>query len=365
MDYEIEFLPVGESSKSGDAILIRFGKLNVPSEQRVILIDGGTRDTGEKIVEKIRNNYSTNSIDLIISTHPDADHSFGLSYVLDNINVYKLCVHKPWERSNIIQTLFSNGKITNIALSKYIRDSLENVYDLVNVAKSKGVKVEEPFSDQTSIFEGCIDVVGPSSYYYRSLLPGFRSTPGDSPVPVPFKPRTLLEIGFEWLGKSFETDKFTEPEIDATSPENNSSVISLVKFDEDLFLFTADAGVPALTQAIDVIETKGYDLSKLKLLQIPHHGSKRNVGPKILNRILTPSRKVNEESKTWAFISAAREGAPKHPSKHVTNFLIKKGYKVHVTKGTGISYKNKSRIPMRENGERSIPLNFYNSIEDE
>lgn len=70
-----------------------------------------------------------------------------------------------------------------------------------------------------------------------------------------------------------------------TSAENNSSAILFVWTDGQALLFTGDAGIPALTRAADYAALMGIDMGALRFLQVPHHGSRRNVGPTILNRI--------------------------------------------------------------------------------
>jgi hypothetical protein len=44
MDFEIEFLPVGDASKAGDAIVVRYGSNGL---YQVIVVDGGTDDAGD------------------------------------------------------------------------------------------------------------------------------------------------------------------------------------------------------------------------------------------------------------------------------------------------------------------------------
>ena len=56
MAYEVDILAVGNESKSGDAIALRFGDfVNNPSDQTIVVIDGGFRDSGKKLVERIKN----------------------------------------------------------------------------------------------------------------------------------------------------------------------------------------------------------------------------------------------------------------------------------------------------------------------
>ena len=98
MGYEIDFLPVGNGEKSGDAIAFRLGNLyGERSEQMVVVIDGGFRETGETLVEHIKKYYDTTHVDLVISTHPDADHTAGLKVVLEQMTVSELWMTSTME----------------------------------------------------------------------------------------------------------------------------------------------------------------------------------------------------------------------------------------------------------------------------
>ena len=86
MGFEIDFLPVGDESQSGDAILLRYGDLSGARErQTVVLVDGGFRETADAVIEHLAQYYQTNVIDLVVSTHPDADHISGLREILDRV----------------------------------------------------------------------------------------------------------------------------------------------------------------------------------------------------------------------------------------------------------------------------------------
>src|SRR5207245_9331952 len=138
-----------------------------------------------------------------------------------------------------------------------------------------------------------------------------------------------------------------EPDEDATSSENNSSVILLFRDGKEGFLFTSDAGVPALTNAADFAQGLGVDLKTVTRLQAPHHGSKRNLGPKILDRIVGPKLQDQAQMTKIAIVSAAPDGAPKHPSKRVVNALIRRGAKVVATQGKGICIHSDD-VPKRD-----------------
>ena len=130
----------------------------------------------------------------------------------------------------------------------------------------------------------------------------------------------------------------------------------------DCMLFTADAGVPALEQAIWQLEAIGFDFNRLRIVQIPHHGSKRNVGPKILDRILGPKR-TDDAILRRAVVSASPDGEPKHPSKRVLNAFRRRGARVQGTMNGGILMFNKDAP---RPGWTSTPdMPFYPEVEED
>jgi hypothetical protein len=48
MAYQIDFFPVGEGSRSGDAIAMRFGDFSDHMKTQVVVIDGGSRVRGKR-----------------------------------------------------------------------------------------------------------------------------------------------------------------------------------------------------------------------------------------------------------------------------------------------------------------------------
>src|SRR5207245_1804863 len=124
--------------------------------------------------------------------------------------------------------------------------------------------------------------------------------------------------------------------------------------------FTADAGIPALTQAAQYMDGNGVNRGAIEFIQVPHHGSRRNVGPTILNRLLGPIQAVEKRTRT-AFVSVAKEAGPKHPSKRVTNAFRRRGAPVHATQGQGKYHYHDS--PDR-GWVSSEPLPLYTNFEE-
>jgi competence protein ComEC len=77
-EVSVHFIDVGQ----GDSMLVTAG-------DRYMLVDGGRRDAGPKLVEYLKSQGVT-SIDVIVSTHPHADHIGGLPDVLKSFSVKRV-----------------------------------------------------------------------------------------------------------------------------------------------------------------------------------------------------------------------------------------------------------------------------------
>lgn len=327
MGFEVDFIPVGAGERSGDAIVVRYGELITESrdQQTIVVIDGGTLESGQKIVDHINKQYQTNKVDYIISTHPDSDHSSGLRIVLEKMEVSYLFMHLPWEHESQIEEFFKNDQ----NISERIQKSMEGIRDLEEIAFEKNIPIYEPFQGlQTK--DGSLHIFSPTKDYYESLLPQFRDTPEAKTNTLPTMLYEILKSAEDtlegWIEDKFDIDLLGDD--GKTSAENNSSVITLITAGEHKLLFTGDAGLEALNIASTYAESLNIDLNSLNLFHVPHHGSKHNIGSTILTKI----------KGEYSIISASGKNE-KHPSKRVTNHLIKKGSKVFINKSAHLVHK--------------------------
>jgi beta-lactamase superfamily II metal-dependent hydrolase len=307
---EIDFLPVeatdGPGSKSGDAIAVRYSS-DTQRTPFVAIIDGGYSSVGEQLVSHIRKHYATNHVDLVISTHPDADHINGLLRVLENMDVDELMLHLPWAHHDDVSE-FSN---------------VEKVRELYSLAVKRNVVITEPFSDGGIVrANGALSILGPSRAYYEELL---TEDLGEAVVKASAFSTQLSELVEARLEKSHEPLSDT----DTTSARNNSSVIVMLDSSDELHLFTGDAGITALGHAADFFEALGGDFArrKVEFFQVPHHGSRHNLGPAILDRLFPLGA-----SGTTAFISSGNVDE-KHPGLAVMDELRERGFTIHSTEG--------------------------------
>lgn len=367
MSYEVDFLGVGAESQSGDAIAVRFGALGKPEGRtRVVVIDGGFQATGDEIVAHIRQHYGTDRVDLVISTHPDQDHINGLETVLEELEVGELWIHQPWDHCQGLAGKFQDGRITDNSIGERLRTNLEAAYRLVRLAERKGIPIHEPFTG-LSFAGGTVKVLGPSQSFYEDLIPSFDGMPVVSEKAAP---AGLSGIG-GFFGKAVAAAKqmykvmWGQDQIvddGVTSSKNSSSVITQFIVDGRRLLFTGDAGIDALHRAANELDNC-VDPAELKLIQIPHHGSRRNVGPAVLDRIIGKPVAEGQSRGITAIVSTAKQGEPKHPRVAVLNAFIHRGVRVLATRGKGIRHGHNA--PDRAGWGPVTPETYNYVYEDE
>lgn len=322
--FEIDFLPVDSASsegstKSGDAITGRF--VAADGQQKVFVIDAGFHATGEAVVTHITKYYETTHVDLAISTHADGDHINGMPVVIDELTVDELLIHQPREHTGSQASDFSN---------------IEAVDTLINTTHDRGTLVSNPFTGEERL-DGHLLLLGPDKDFYELLLAEHLREMRTGSKVMSFSQvrrgaRNLLDTALSML-----PSEETLTDLGVTNPRNEMSVVTLLTVDGKRTLFTGDAGQRALARVITDYESRvgAFTYNPLSLLQAPHHGSHRNIGPTILDRILgtreAPYGQVN------GIVSAA-ECSPKHPSPKVVNALQRRGCTVTATTGCTVCY---------------------------
>jgi beta-lactamase superfamily II metal-dependent hydrolase len=362
MGYEIDFLPVGDKSKGGDAIALRYGDLfGSRDDQTVMIVDGGYTDDGEALVNHIGKYYKTDRVDFVVSTHPDQDHILGLKVVLENIKVGTLLMHRPWLHSRSV----SEARATAFKSSGFVErvaKSLDQASELESIATRKGVKIVEPFYGVEAT-DKTFRILGPTKAYYEQLITAEVQAPpeaGQAAIDPWVALEKLAKRAAESKAESLNIETLRDDGV--TTPTNNSSAICLLTVDDRQMLLTGDAGIPALQQAMEILETEGFQPGDFKFVQVPHHGSRRNVGPSILDRMLGPKGQTARHSVAYASVPPKN---PEHifPAKKVTNAFHRRGYNVHLTQG--VTKWHHHDAPARDNYSISTPVPFHEVVEED
>lgn len=354
--FQIDFIPVDSGEKSGDAITARIRKND---NDTIYVIDGGTKDSGEKIVEHIKKYYGTNKVDYLINTHPDSDHSSGLCVVVEKLKIGEIWLHQPWDITDEVIDFIKDGRITENSLSEYLEESLKQASKLKDLAIDKDIPLFEPYQRDKI---GDFTVLSPSKAWYRELLKSFR--PMQEKTTTQFSSlKEFVRKSKEIIYKIFEDWNIETLSNDAeTSAENESSVVLFANLLSTPILLTGDAGVQALTRAYKyAYENLNFDLSNCLFYQVPHHGGRHNVTPKLLNKIIGPILPENTTLDKTAFVSVSKDSTD-HPKRQVTNAFIRRGVNVKRTEGNPIcNYKG---FPSRNGWSSFPPLPFYDQVEE-
>lgn len=335
--YEIDFHPVGDASRSGDAIS---AKISVGNQWETVVIDGGTRDSGEALVQAIAKNYGTHVVNRVVLTHADDDHSSGLRAVLEQCEVHQLWMHRPWLYAEELVSRFKYGWTVQ-GLAQELRKSFPIVVELEEIAIKKNVPIYDPFAGaQIGIFT----VLSPTKEFYLDLLPNMSRTPEPADhakmagLRIQSFAGMLAGVKNAVLGVFESWGIETLDDGGETSASNESSVVLYGALDHKKVLLASDAGQKALSNAADLCNVIGLHLRQFDMVSMPHHGSRRNIGPTLLNRIVGPILAQGADSGTIAVASAAKDDEH-HPKRVVMNAFKRRGCLTAKTEGEGIMIK--------------------------
>ena len=365
MDYEIEFRPVGEGSRAGDCILVRYGTYD---RYWLTVVDGGTRDSGAALVEHLQKLCGTNvQIADVVVTHADQDHASGIREVLGKLKVHNLWMHVPWFHAAAARPYFKDKRFTDAGLADRLRKDYDILSELADIAQDRGVTIREPFRGATV---GPFKVLSPAENTYIRLLPQFSRTPDAADENVLMseslllpKPKTpglfgaLIEKAESWVDERWDVELLQDGGV--TSVSNESSTVLYGDFGETgKVLLTGDAGPNALTWAANYADNNAIPLRDFAFCQIPHHGSRSNVGPTLLNRIVGPIVPAAQR-KTVAYVSAPKDDET-HPRKMVVNAFARRCDKVFATQGKEVIFPRDFNRPNMVN---ATPLPFFDKVE--
>jgi beta-lactamase superfamily II metal-dependent hydrolase len=316
--YELDVIAVGKE-KDADAIAARFTRPDNGAMAHVV-IDAGWQADGEKVVGVLEQHYKAPSVDVLLLTHPDGDHIGGMGKILDAFSVDRLVLHRLDQRGG--------GSLP----------AADAVKELVEKAESKGTEVLEPRPGLT-FAGGALTILGPSDEYYDQLVAEEVERAG-----VAIAKSLGLREAARTLGDRMLAQLPVEVPFDdgpGSNPRNNSSVITLLRLAGKRILLTADAGVPAIERALDYADTARLPATKPDVVQIPHHGSRRNGSSALLDRVLG---EATGEERGASFVNVVSRQDPKHPSGRIVNAYKRRGYPYFWTAGTSYCWSEDAPV---------------------
>lgn len=331
MPYEVDFLPVGDSY--GDAIVIRYG--DDSNGYALHVVDGGRTDTADTIIKHIETYYPGYYVNHMVVSHADNDHACGLIGVMNRFSVKHLWMNRPWlYAAETIQHF--HGNYTVQGLIDEMRQRHSYLVELEKLATAQGTQIHDVFQGATI---GRFMVLAPTRQRYVSLIPDLEKTPtsykaesATSSFPLL---KSILDAAKQWLDENWDIETLSENPQPPTSASNESCVVQYATLEEGKhILLTADVGPVGLTEAADYAASLGYLYPTF--VQMPHHGSRHNVTPLVLNRWLGPKKAKGTDSGT-AFCSIGAN-KPEYPRGQVKNAFIRRGFKVFANRKDMISH---------------------------
>ncbi len=334
MDFVIDFIYVAD----GDGIII-WGR-NPNEHDFVFFLDGGNKEYGIKIVEHYRKwiepfLHEKRTISFI-NSHPHADHINGLIEIVKELGetmdygIYNDPVKFISEELRV--NIKKSAKLNEDKDIEHLYKSFKRVQELNELCEQYNIEKKEALSEVINFNE--IKILSPTREFYTNKVQTFTN--------IDFLKRVDYSKSFASVNESDESLKpcaIVDEKNDA-SPENNSATVIELKDSKDKrYLLTSDAGI----EAFDDMEENGFSTEGLHFVQLPHHGSRRNISTDWIGKFAPKM-----------FIISA-EGNKKHPRRAVLSCIKKnlpdcKSYSTHKNKAT-ISYStNKEVFPNRKWG---------------
>jgi beta-lactamase superfamily II metal-dependent hydrolase len=289
----------------------------------------------------------------MVLSHADDDHACGLVEVMKRMSVKNLWMNRPWLFARDTLKHF-HGLFTLDGLIDRMRRMHPYLVDLEKEAEKQGTQIHDVFQGAKI---GKWTVLAPSRDRYISLIPDLDKTPDRKAAADTLAARVAeaLRKARDKLYESWDIETLSN-DPDPTSASNETSVVQFAEFDGQRLLLTADVGPEGLQEAADYAASIG--LQYPHMMQVPHHGSRRNVTPNILDRWL--GGKVNRGQSVGCAIASIGDNKDEYPRGQVSNAFLRRGYPVYVTRGNNLLHHFGSK---RGWGDAQ-PLPFFDEVED-
>lgn len=296
-----------------------------------VLIDGGNKSSATQVRQFLRRR-GVDYLHHVVCTHPHEDHAGGLVKLLldPTLTIKRAWFHRAENHVDMLLVEHALNQAHGLKRAKVIQETLETVNTLATVCKIRKIPMSEPFAGAVI---GPLTVVGPTVAYYSELVAQFADSSAiraSDTLLSNLHNQTLVEDLLERMPQPRSVSLEANPK---TAPENNSGVILAMPHESGIHLFTGDAGAQALTH----VEKQYPQIANCHWMQIPHHGSRRNITEPLIQHFCPE----------YAFVSAT--GNKKHPRRAVVNAFNNVGsrvYSTHYPNG-GHLWHHRGNVPLR------------------
>jgi len=335
---QIDMLPVGDS----DALIV---EVDTNGSHDVILIDGGRNwEDGERVIRQLKTYYD-NRIDHLVLSHIDAEHARGLVHIVESLDPEQIghawvprLEHHGVDSHRAVLTARRIGRDAEStavrSMAQHVADSVQVTQELLHRLEQRGIPTDEAFADGNNRV-GPMEVVGPTTEFFEECVQFY----GDREMldqvveqGVSFRRRRTTGVA------PVEADAVLREASDDPETQKQASLLLLLEYEGDKYLFTGDAGRRAFARC-----PARDRLADLHWLKVPNHGNKHNLDPELLD-LFHPA---------LAYISTSGIGINPHPD--LLTALRNRGAVVYTTAGSGNVWHRRGDVPPRKGFETRRP----------
>lgn len=292
--FELKIFPAFD----GDSFLISYGK----EEIKNVLIDGGRKRLVVKfLIEEIKEILSKNQvIDLMVLTHIDNDHIYGLLKLLE----------EDWIDGSVIKEVWFNSKeiIGKELFEEMVEDDtivIDDYYENNDISFKQGIRLADLLRNKGIKIKGLI--VAGASYQLGEAV--FKIVSPNKENLYKLYEKWDLEFKTEHTsGQNISVgDKndysgnievlYNNPYQEDTAIVNGSSIAFVIEYCGKKVLMLADSHPSVVMRNLKFFYNEQFPMY-MDIIKISHHASKRNINKEFVENVLSNKYIVSTNGST-------------------------------------------------------------------
>jgi len=285
---------------NGDSILVSTKNSN-------ILIDGGTKKTYsiflKREIESLRDRGE--ALDLVVLTHIDSDHIYGIIEMLRNEKrlleeneIVTPIIKKVWFNA-FEKKMFSDDFSNDTSYGEYktFREFISDMDEVIayNEHLSVDNQIEHLLNDEIKI-----RLLSPNDEKLKKLHNRYEDRIEDDFL-TSYSKDTNRSIE-ELIKLPFKKDR---------TQHNGASIAFILEYQEKNYLFLADAHIDLIVESLRNLGYTKENPLKVEFVKLSHHGSKKNINQDFLDLIRSDN-----------FIILTNGASHGHPDKEALSRII-------------------------------------------
>lgn len=258
----------------GDSFLIEF------DNSVTLLIDGGTKESMQYNIDKIRQSYDNHQHNYVLLTHIDNDHINGILSIFEQCkNLCEKVSRVIFNKTSDLKTFMPNSE--DLPPSIYIKD--ENMR--LN-GYSEGKKLEDKLAELN--IPVCSNIVSGTSYTIKDiniqvLAPSIKNFENYKRWE---ESQEYAYIGSKISDYNKGIDELIHYSfVEDTGVINLSSISILLEYKEKKLLFLGDSAPSIIAESLNKLGYSSENKLCLDIVKVSHHGSKHNTSTELLEII--------------------------------------------------------------------------------